>query len=205
MTKQMTGAVKENQQSSVFNFNLILRFGVCSVSFMLYAVLFLMLDVLTGVWRSALILIPVITVALTFGLKAGLLLGALAYAVNELFFLFVGRAALPPRSDIIMGWSITILLAVIVGYMRDLTVRYRRLSEELKEALSTVKRLSGLLPICASCKKIRTDDGYWQQVEVYVMDHTDAEFSHSLCPDCMKKLYPEVGRKQQKINSKDTE
>lgn len=63
--------------------------------------------------------------------------------------------------------------------------------EQLEHALSHVKTLRGLLPICASCKKIRDDDGYWQQVEVYIRDHSDAEFSHGICPDCFKVLYPE--------------
>jgi PAS domain S-box-containing protein len=66
-----------------------------------------------------------------------------------------------------------------------------KLIEELTEALSRVKTLSGLLPICSSCKKIRNDKGYWQQVETYVKEHSDAEFTHGLCPDCVKKLYPE--------------
>ena len=61
---------------------------------------------------------------------------------------------------------------------------------ELQEALSQVKTLSGLLPICASCKKIRDDQGYWTQVEVYVREHSEADFTHSICPDCAAKLYP---------------
>jgi phosphoserine phosphatase RsbU/P len=63
--------------------------------------------------------------------------------------------------------------------------------EELHQALDQVKTLRGIVPICASCKKIRNDAGYWQQVEVYVREHTEAEFSHDICPECMKKLYPE--------------
>jgi AmiR/NasT family two-component response regulator len=66
----------------------------------------------------------------------------------------------------------------------------RRKNTELEEALAWVKQLSGLLPICASCKKIRDDEGYWHQVEVYIRDHSEAQFSHGLCPDCMTKLYP---------------
>ncbi len=62
---------------------------------------------------------------------------------------------------------------------------------ELQRALAEIKTLRGIVPICASCKKIRDDHGYWSQVEVYVRDHTEAEFSHSVCPECMKKLYPE--------------
>ncbi len=61
----------------------------------------------------------------------------------------------------------------------------------LQQALAHVKKLSGLLPICASCKKIRDDRGYWLQVEEYIRDHSEAQFSHGLCPECAKKLYPE--------------
>jgi len=67
-----------------------------------------------------------------------------------------------------------------------------RLIGELQEALAKVKTLSGLLPICASCKRIRDDQGYWQQIEAYIRDHSEAEFSHSVCPECAKKLYPEI-------------
>ena len=65
-----------------------------------------------------------------------------------------------------------------------------RLVVELQGALARVKSLSGLLPICAGCKKIRDDKGYWNQVEGYIQKHTEATFSHGMCPDCMKKFYP---------------
>lgn len=63
------------------------------------------------------------------------------------------------------------------------------LINELQIALSEVKKLSGLLPICASCKKIRDDRGYWNQIETYISSHSEAVFSHSLCPVCIDKLY----------------
>lgn len=66
-----------------------------------------------------------------------------------------------------------------------------KLIEELQQALVEVKTLSGLLPICASCKKIRDDKGYWNQIEIYIRDHSDAKFSHSICPDCKQRLYGE--------------
>jgi hypothetical protein len=66
------------------------------------------------------------------------------------------------------------------------------LSNELIAALAQVKQLSGLLPICASCKKVRDDKGYWRGIEDYISAHSEADFSHSLCPDCMKKLYPDL-------------
>jgi len=63
---------------------------------------------------------------------------------------------------------------------------------ELRTALGAVKQLTGLLPICASCKKVRDDFGYWNSVEHYVTAHTDAQFSHGVCPDCFPKLYPGI-------------
>jgi N-terminal 7TM region of histidine kinase len=67
-----------------------------------------------------------------------------------------------------------------------------RLIGELQAALADVKTLSGLLPICASCKKIRDDNGYWQNLERYLQEHSEAQFSHGLCDDCIEKLYPEL-------------
>ena len=83
-------------------------------------------------------------------------------------------------------------------YARDITETKQaeeareNLIAELQEALDNIKTLKGLIPICANCKKIRDDKGFWQQLEVYVRDHSEAEFSHGICPDCIKKLYPEL-------------
>ncbi len=85
----------------------------------------------------------------------------------------------------------------ILGSFNDITDRIEaeqerlHLLEEQSKVLSEIKILSGLLPICASCKKIRDDSGYWNQIESYIKTHSEADFSHSICPDCMKKLYPD--------------
>lgn len=71
-----------------------------------------------------------------------------------------------------------------------------RLIEELKRAAEEIKTLSGLIPICVSCKRVRDDTGYWQQVEAYIAKHSNAEFSHGICPECTKKLYPEFYKKK---------
>jgi DNA-binding response OmpR family regulator len=63
--------------------------------------------------------------------------------------------------------------------------------EQLRQAVDQIKTLKGIVPICASCKNIRDDRGFWNRVENYVRDHTEAEFSHAVCPDCMKRLYPQ--------------
>lgn len=65
------------------------------------------------------------------------------------------------------------------------------LIKKLQAALTEIKTLSGMLPICSSCKKIRDDKGYWSQIEVYIGERSNAEFSHGLCPDCLETLYPE--------------
>lgn len=67
--------------------------------------------------------------------------------------------------------------------------------KELEEAMSRIKQLHGLLPICASCKKIKDDKGYWSQIELYIRDHSEAEFSHGICPSCVKELYPNIYEK----------
>ncbi len=68
----------------------------------------------------------------------------------------------------------------------------RRSNEDLQRALREVKVLKGLVPICACCKKIRNDQGFWQQLEEYIQQHSEAEFSHGLCTPCIKKHYPGV-------------
>ena len=89
------------------------------------------------------------------------------------------------------------LLLVRRNITDDLSKRERaekeksELTKELQNSLAQVKLLSGFLPICSSCKKIRDDKGYWNEVERYICGHSEAEFSHSICPDCMRRLYPE--------------
>jgi len=91
-----------------------------------------------------------------------------------------------------------LLKAHIDGYIVTRAIRYaierHQILEERKqliqEALATVKTLRGLLPICAACKKIRGDNGYWNQLEAYIEAHSDAEFTHGLCPECRRTIFP---------------
>jgi len=89
---------------------------------------------------------------------------------------------------------------VILAMDRDITQRRQietareNLIQDLKDAFEKIKTLKGLLPICSSCKKIRDDKGYWNQVEKYVSEHSEAQFSHGMCPECLKKLYPDFAR-----------
>ena len=69
-----------------------------------------------------------------------------------------------------------------------------RLNTELQERIGEIRTLNRLLPICSNCKKIRNDSGYWEQLEGYISQHSDATFSHGICPDCMQELYPDLNR-----------
>jgi len=107
---------------------------------------------------------------------------------------------------LVATFVITQIIVVILKAYRDERGRVeamnQRLSENLEilrqtnraleKALSEVKTLSGLLPICASCQKIRNDRGYWDRIETYIQAHSDATFSHGLCPECAQQLYPDI-------------
>jgi len=84
----------------------------------------------------------------------------------------------------------TCLIIRDISERKNAEHQQKELIHELREALSKVKTLSGLLPICASCKKIRDEAGNWHSLELYVRDHTQADFSHGICPDCHARLYP---------------
>ena len=82
--------------------------------------------------------------------------------------------------------------------IRDIKERHQKeeellvINQNLQEAIDHIKKLRGLLPICAACKNIRNDKGYWEQIEVYIGDRSEAEFSHGICPDCARRLYPDL-------------
>ena len=88
--------------------------------------------------------------------------------------------------------SSALLLKQEMDRRKNRELQLRRSNEELQKALKEVKVLRGLIPMCASCKKIRNDGGFWQQLEEYLGEHSEAEFSHGLCQPCIKKLYPGV-------------
>jgi PAS domain S-box-containing protein len=83
-------------------------------------------------------------------------------------------------------------IALDITEQKQLEEHRERLIEELRNALADIKTLRGMLPICAWCKKIRDDRGYWNQIEEYISDHSDARFTHGICPECQKKLEQEL-------------
>jgi K+-sensing histidine kinase KdpD len=114
--------------------------------------------------------------------RHSLYIAAVADRVNAVFFFFVGSLVL------LLSRHARLALARERAAHADL----RRLFNDLEAALAEVKTLTGLLPICAHCKKIRDDQGYWNQIEKYIMQHSDANFTHSVCPECSKEHYPSL-------------
>ncbi len=92
--------------------------------------------------------------------------------------------------------GITALMAIVAGAVVS---ERRKLTQELEEALAHVKTLKGLLPICAWCKRIRNDGGYWEEVEAYIHGHADVDFSHGICPDCMIRYKADALKRKKKV------
>lgn len=107
---------------------------------------------------------------------------------NEALSLFVSEEK---KTVEVLNGQLQLEIAERTRSQEDLRLQ----NQELEQALSNVKQLSGMLPICASCKSIRNDDGYWEQIDAYVRDHSEVEFSHGLCPQCVAALYPDYHAK----------
>ena len=96
-----------------------------------------------------------------------------------------------------LPWSLSFtLFNGIIGFYYGI-LKFKKLEREelianLQKALADVKTLSGMLPICAWCKKVRNDEGYWQKIEAYMKSHLDLDFTHGICNDCAKKEYPDL-------------
>lgn len=107
----------------------------------------------------------------------------------EIIFRYVILGAIVP---LFVAPPIIIYYGKLLVKIVNAEERLRERAAKLEKALIEIKQLSGLLPICASCKKIRDDKGYWNQIEAYISQHSEAQFSHSVCPECAEKLYPDL-------------
>lgn len=123
---------------------------------------------------------------------------------------WTGHAWLYPRSGLGMPVDFTStrirredgVVAGVVVIFRDISSRRQleedreRLISDLRSALENIKTLRALLPICASCKRVRDDEGYWEQLDAYITNHSIVQFTHGVCPDCLRKLYPDISEEQ---------
>ena len=129
---------------------------------------------------------------------------AIRRVTGQPFYLLVGLA----EQDYLAGWRretlqesmelglFVSLTLVAYGLIRRAWLRQQAAHAELEKLLTEVKTLGGMLPICSHCKKIRDDQGYWNQLETYIQQHSGAEFTHGLCPDCVRLLYPDFAAKR---------
>ncbi len=162
-----------------------------------FAVLYFALFDVLGIWTSLLFVLLLTVAAMNWGLRGGLIAGVLSFPFNWSLALLASGAPPAVRPEHVLMAVAGIVAAASIGFFRDSSVRYRRLNAELgqanarlTEALADVETLSGLIPICAECGKMRNDKGYWLRIEEYMRGHTALRFSHGLCPDCMQRLYP---------------
>jgi hypothetical protein len=127
-----------------------------------------------------------------------ILLGLVAYAAGLLNDTLVDSGVSPGLylSEYAYLALVAIMGVALLNRYDDLHLEIEQLNVGLErrvlEAVAEIKVLSGLIPICAGCKKVRRDGGYWQQVEEYISEHSDARFSHGMCQECMQRLYPEI-------------
>jgi len=116
-------------------------------------------------------------------------------AIGVSILVIAGFYTSPPGGEL---WKIVCnrgLALFAIWTTAVLSGKQKTIQLEREKALSDLKVLGGMLPICASCKKIRDDQGYWSQIESYIRDHSEAEFSHGICPDCAKIIYPDLDLK----------
>jgi K+-sensing histidine kinase KdpD len=121
------------------------------------------------------------------GTASGLVTLALSGAAKYVFFLQPAGAHSAARLALFL--AIGVIICLIGGSLH-------RSQQHLAAAHDRVRQLTGLLPICASCKRIRAKDGAWCPIEIYIASHSEAEFSHGLCPECIRSLYPELKQNQ---------
>ncbi len=114
---------------------------------------------------------------------------------------FIGQFLQPNIHEMWMRSSAALILFVLVAFGQYMLATQKVTITKLEETLAEVNTLSGLLPICAWCKKLRDDKGYWKSVEEYISAHTGAEFTHGMCPECFEKIAAEGISKENSNNN----
>jgi len=158
-----------------------------------WTVLVAWLDIKTGLQLKLgpFYLLPVMLVAWHGGMFPGVVAAVMAASAWRGIDVFWRSSPVP---GVIVFWDGFIHLlsfvavAMFVSWARSLVLRERALVHDLSALLANVKELEGLLPVCAWCKKVRDDQGYWQQMETYISDHSKADWTHGICPDCMARM-----------------
>lgn len=163
-------------------------------------------DYVTGyeIGLSVFYLAPITLCVGFIGRRAGIFMSVLSTVMMALTMYLTGYVAgvghhnyLADLWTLFLRFSFYLIVVFLLSGLKGSFEEQGRLVVELKKALEEIKTLSGFLPICASCKKIRDDRGYWNELERYISEHSEAQFSHGLCPECAEKLYPEYFKKKE--------
>ncbi len=178
------------------------------VALALYVIAFFFLHASMGKHTVALAILPLLVVSYSFGRIGGAAIGLLLVPLDAALLMWCGCSDMGGVGE--RGFwavhSIFLAISLSVGCLSELFLQLQdelskriraqgdlnQAVDDLRAALDQVNTLRGLLPICSACKKVRDDDGYWQQIETYVQEHSHAQFTHGLCPRCTEKLYPEL-------------
>jgi len=183
---------------------ILLNYGICLMSVGIITLIVWFLPDFSTPAAPILFTLAVLVTSLYAGLGPGLTATLLGVFLNS--YLFVE----PPYSLKILPVSDSLRLVVFatvamtISYLSDARRRAeeahrRALNQQLDQALAEVKILSGLLPICAWCKKIRDDKNNWSQIEVYIKEHSEASFTHGVCPECSAKAMPPKVQKTESL------
>ena len=157
------------------------------------------IDYLTGyeIGIEVFYLMPIGILSWFVNRNAGFIMSVISAATIITANLLAGKII---QNYLIESWNVLvhfgffIVTVYLISQEKIISENNKILIDKLQTSLDEIKTLSGLLPICSACKKIRDDDGYWKQIEHYISEYTDARFSHGICPDCREKLYPGLGK-----------
>lgn len=163
--------------------------GLLAIAYAVAVVCFLVFTPSLKYSAGVFLLLPTLVSGIQYGVAGGTVSALLAFPISVLLFTLQGGWEFHMTRHVFLPVAFITVIGVTVGYISRLNRNLSDSNNELNKALSNVKTLSGLLPICASCKKIRDDQGYWSRVEEYIGKHSQAEFTHSICPDCIDKFY----------------
>jgi len=159
------------------------------------------IDYLTGyrIGVEVFYLMPIGLITWVINRNAGIIMSIISTATIMTANFFAGKGIqnyLIESWNIIVHFGFFIVVVYLIAEEKIISDSNKALIRELQEANNEIKTLSGLLPICSSCKKIRDDDGYWTHIELYISENTEAQFSHSICPECKEKLYSGLAKKK---------
>lgn len=154
------------------------------------------LDYITGpeIGFSIFYVMPIFAITWRLGLSAGMALSG-ASAIVWSFVDFLGRPEMSRWSavwNVFVGFILLVSFTYLVSRIKNDIIRLTATTTELAQALSEVKRLTGMMRMCAWCRRIKNDEGLWEPLDLYVRKHSDVNFTHGICPDCVKEHYPNV-------------